>query len=349
MNGRVLFIALGGTIAMTATSEGGIAPSLSAQDLVAAVPGLEQLANIAARSPFQLPGASLTIAHLVEIAELIATEAREGIVGAVVVQGTDTIEETAFLLDCMLQLDIPVIVTGAMRGAQALGADGPANLMASAIVAVSKEARGLGVLVVLNDEVHAARHVRKQHTSLLSAFSSAPHGLAGQVIEGVFRPGMKPRALLHIAAPQLPADIPPVALVEIGLGEDGRMLGLLAKAGYRGAVLAAMGAGHVPQAMVESIARLMKEMPVVLSTRVMAGPVFHATYGFAGSEIDLRARGILGGGELGPLKARLLLQLALLAGQSPAQIHQTFAQIDKVAVSAALVTRQEAVISSRKG
>ena len=313
---------------MTPDSGGGITPALSAEDLIAAVPRLERVAAISARSPFRLPGASLTMDHLTRVAALISSAAAEGVKGAIVVQGTDTIEETAFVLDCLLATAIPVVVTGAMRGPEALSADGPANLMASALVATSPDAHGLGTLVVLNDEVHAARYVRKQHTGLLSAFSSAPFGPIGHVIEERFRKGMTPER-----APRLPVqlplgEIPPVALIEVGLGEDGRTLNFMADAGYRGVVLAAMGAGHVPVAMVEPITMLVRHMPVVLCSRVANGPVFHKTYGFEGSERDLRARGVLGGGELGPLKARLLLQLALLSGMSAEKTRELFLQLD---------------------
>ncbi|WP_114965682.1 asparaginase [Alkalilacustris brevis] len=310
--GRVAVLALGGTIAMTRDASGGIAPSLSGADLVAAVPGLGEVADVTVASPFQMPGASLGITHLIRVAAEIEAALAAGAAGAVVVQGTDTIEETAFVLDCLLQVGAPVVVTGAMRGAQAAGADGPANLLASVSVAASG-ARDTGVLVVLGDEVHAARFVRKGHTGRPHAFTSAPFGPVGHVVEGRFQQQLRlpARPVFSLPPDAVP---PPVALVQIGLGDDGRMLPALPDLGYRGAVIAAMGAGHVPQPVAGPLEALAAQMPVVLSTRVAEGPVFERTYGFEGSEIDLLRRGLVHGGGLGALKARLLLQLALADG-----------------------------------
>ena len=322
---RILVVTLGGTIAMTHDASGAIVPSLSAQELVKAVPGLSELARISTCSPLQMPGASLTLEHLFEVSHLIERELKSDADGAVVVQGTDTIEETAFVLDCLLATDLPVVVTGAMRGAEAAGADGPANLRASAIVAAS-DIGGLGALVVLNDEVHAARFVRKGHTGLASSFVSEPSGPIGVVLEDRFRLLQRPDPLPRIAAP--PAGrVPPVALLQVGMGDDGRLVSALRDLGYEGAVIAAMGAGHVPEELVAPLEELAEQMPVVLSTRVVAGPVFQRTYGFRGSETDLLARGLLAGGMLGPLKGRLLLQLLLAHGADQDKIQASFSAL----------------------
>jgi L-asparaginase len=321
---RILVVALGGTISMTPTAGGGITPKLTGADLVAAVPELEKVAQVDPRSPFQLPGASLTIGQLAEVAALIDAEIARGASGAVVVQGTDTIEETAFLMDCLVQSDRPVVVTGAMRGPQAPGAEGPANLLAAVTVAAQAEP-GRGAVVVLNDEVHSARFVQKGHTGLPSAFTSRPYGPVGHVIEGRYVEAMRVCPLQK--RPLAPvADAPPVALLHIGLGDDGRLLGALPGLGCKGAVLVAMGAGHVPMTMVEPVATLAQMMPVVLTSRINAGPVFANTYGFAGSEIDLLGRGVIHGAELGPLKARLLLQLLLAGGVERADLAEAIAR-----------------------
>lgn len=321
---RILVVALGGTISMTPAAGGGITPKLTGADLVAAVPDLEKVAEVDPRSPFQLPGASLSMTQLAEVAALIDAECAKGAAGAVVVQGTDTIEETAFLMDCLVQSDRPVVVTGAMRGPQAPGAEGSANLLAAVTVAATAEP-GLGTVVVLNDEVHAARFVQKGHTGLPSAFTSRPYGPVGHVIEGRFALAMRPRPLTRQRLAQ-GAEAPPVALIQIGLGDDGRVLGALPGLGYKGAVLAGMGAGHVPMAMVDAVSALTQTMPVVLTSRINAGPVFANTYGFAGSEIDLLARGVIHGAGLGPLKARLLLQLLLAGGVKGAELAEAIAR-----------------------
>ena len=134
---RLLVLSLGGTITMVPSDSGGITPKLGAAELVASVPALAEVGDIDARSPFRLPSPSLTPANLVEVAGTIREAFASGFDGAVVIQGTDTIEESAFLLDLLVDSDKPVVITGAMRGADAPGADGPANLLSAAIVAAS--------------------------------------------------------------------------------------------------------------------------------------------------------------------------------------------------------------------
>ena len=152
---------------------------------------------------------------------MIADGFDRGCQGAVVVQGTDTIEETAFALELLARSTLPVVVTGAMRGAQAPGADGPSNLLAAVTVAASPDAAGLGTLVVLGDEAHAARHVQKTHTTLPSAFRSPGAGPLGTIQEGQFRlfGWQAPLAAVRVAAARL--DETPVALLRIGLDDDG--------------------------------------------------------------------------------------------------------------------------------
>ena len=154
---RLLVLSLGGTITMVPSETGGIAPKLGAAELVASVPALADVAEIEAHSPFRLPSPSLTPGNLIDVARTIEEGFAAGFDGAVVIQGTDTIEESAFILDLLVGGEKPVVVTGAMRGADAPGADGPANLLAAARVAAAREARGLGTVGVLNYDIHAAR------------------------------------------------------------------------------------------------------------------------------------------------------------------------------------------------
>ena len=315
-NKRILLLSTGGTITMTSHSGEGIAPTLSGEDLVQAIPELNDKADLDVRSVSCKPGASLTLENLVEIATLLNQELVGEIDGAVVVQGTDTIEETAFVLDLLVDSDKPVIVTGAMRGPAAPGADGPANLLAAMTVATALNARGMGTLVVLNDEVHAARYVQKSHTALPSAFTSPLFGPIGCVIEGAFeRYAMIPRSL-HLPLPTQGIEasvefLPPVALVKVALGDDGRLLPVLPSLGYRGAVIEGMGAGHLPASLAPMLATLAEKMPTVLVTRVTIGPTFSCTYQFPGSEMDLLARGAIHGSCLSGVKACLLLRMLL--------------------------------------
>jgi L-asparaginase len=259
----------------------------------------------------------------VEVAKRIENAFADGADGAVVIQGTDTIEESAFLLDLLVAGDRPVVLTGAMRGADAPGADGPANLLAAARVAASPEARGLGTLVVLNYDIHAARFVQKSHTALPSAFLSPLAGPLGTMIEG------RPRFYVRVArTPCLAAGAgppEPVALVKTAMGDDTRLFGHLADMGYSGAVIEGMGAGHVHADAAPVLGELATRFPVVLASRVMTGPVFTDTYGYPGGEIDLIARGLIPAGCLSGLKARLLLSLVLRTTRDRQAIGDAFA------------------------
>lgn len=328
---KVLVVTLGGTIAMTPSEGGGVTPRLTGKDLLASVPDLDAVARIEVVSPFQVPSASLTLTDLGQVAMLIDARLSDGgFAGAVVVQGTDTIEETAFVLECLVTVDQPIVVTGAMRNPAMAGAEGPANLLSACVVAATAGA-GLGVVVVLNDEVHAARLVRKSHTGLPSAFSSAPGGPLGHVLEGRYRPQVRPlgeRAILPgLAARLADAPVPEVALLTLGLGDSGALLAYVGTGRFGGLVVAGMGAGHVPATMAETLGELSVRMPVVLTSRIGIGPTFRETYGFAGSEIDLISRGLISGGAIGPFKARLLLQMLLAAGKDADAVRKTFSEL----------------------
>jgi L-asparaginase len=286
---------------------------------------LRQKADLEVLSFSTKPGASLTLEDLIEISALLDARLAEGFDGAVVVQGTDTIEETAFVLDLLVGSDRPVVVTGAMRGASAAGADGPANLLAAVTVAASEEAAGLGTLVVLNDEVHAARYVQKVHTAAPSAFASPGFAPLGRVVEGEVELHARLRRWPSLARPSGIADAP-VALIKVLLGDDGRLFSALRPLGYRGLVIEAMGGGHLPPHFADIVGGLSKDLPVVLATRVASGRVFTHTYGFPGSEIDLIARGAIPGGSLGGVKACLLLRLLIANGLRGEALRAAFSE-----------------------
>ena len=191
-------------------------------------------------------------------------------------------------------------------------------------VRVNTEARlralRIGMLAVLNYHIHAARFLRKSHTALPSAFASPLVGPVGAVIKG--RPRLHARVPRQPCRPVADGPPPPAALIRWAMGDDGRLLGALPGLGYAGAVIEGMGAGHVPADAAPLVGDLARRMPVVLASRCMTGPVFTATYGQPGGEIDLVRRGAIPGGFLSGLKARLLLGLALRAGADP---HAAFA------------------------
>ncbi len=324
---KISVISLGGTIAMTSRSGGGVVPKLSAEDLIASVPGLHDTGvRLTAQSFRSVAGSAVGFADLAELAELITQQIEEGADGIVVTQGTDSIEETAFFLDMTVGADTPIVVTGAMRAASQAGPDGPANLLAAVQVAASDEAAGQGVLVVFCDEIHAARLVRKTHTTSPATFVSGGFGPLGQVVEG------KPR-LLRITehVPNIPIGATlaerKVAVIPMGLGDDGELL-RRAAGGFAALVIAAMGVGHVPDAVLPTLFEQVKSVPVVLASRTGSGPVLRWTYGFPGSERDLRDHGLIGAGFLDPYKARILLQLLVAAGASHHEIVGTFAHFE---------------------
>ena len=321
---EVAVLSLGGTISSTQTEGGpGVAPSLTGEALVEDVPEISEVAEVSAESFRQVPGSELTLEDLIELATEIEGRIDEGATGVVVTQGTDTIEETCFVLDLLVDRDAPVVVTGAMRNPTLPGAEGPANLLASVRVATGEPARGLGTLVVLNDEIHAARFVQKTHTSNPATFRSPLAGPVGYVFEDNVRIVTRPVGRRHIELPEETRDHP-VALYTVGLGDDGRLLEQIGRLGYEGIVIEAFGVGHVPSVMAEPLESLADEMPVVLASRTGSGEVHRETYGFTGSESDLLDRGLINAGMLDGPKARLFLSLLLRSGASKEEVAGEF-------------------------
>lgn len=321
---HVKVFSLGGTIASTApgreTSARGVMPTLDAEQIVDSVSSSLGEIVVEPTSFRRCASSDLTLADICELAEAIKGYFSAGGDGVVITQGTSTIEETAFALDLLLDAGKPVVVTGAMRNPTLLGFDGSANLLAAVRVAAEAAAPpGPGVVVVFNDEIHAARFVRKTHTSSTAAFRSPGVGPLGWVAEGRVRLLMKPSPLPTVVPP-LGATIPAVALVRAVLGDGDRMLRAIAAAGYDGVVLEGFGAGHAPASAVATIEHLARTMPVLLASRTGSGEVLRETYGFPGSERDLLARGLLNAGYLDGPKARVLLTLGLAADYDTTQI-----------------------------
>ncbi|MGF0173218.1 asparaginase [Streptomyces sp. Marseille-Q5077] len=317
---------LGGTIAMTTDpATGGVVPALSAHDLLAAVPNLDGHGiELRVHDFRRVPGASLTFGDLTELGAAVHKTLASGDVdGIVITQGTDTIEETAFFLDLHHSHEQPIIVTGAMRNPTMAGPDGPANLYAAVLAAADPQLRGAGVLVVLNDEIHAARHVRKSHTTSPAAFVSPGAGPIGRVAEdGVRLAAALPRRYGSLVQPG--SREVRVGLYTVSLGDDGYLLAAW-DGRCDGLVVAAFGVGHVPQQLVDCLERLAARIPVVLSSRIGNGPVLTGTYGFLGSEKDLISRGLIPAGDLGPYQARLLLHGLLAQDADREAIAEQFA------------------------
>jgi L-asparaginase len=324
---RLAVFSTGGTIASTRGGGTAASPQLTAEQLVAAVPSLAAVADIETVRFRQVASSDLTVPDIIALAERIRGVVADGASGAVVTQGTNTLEETSFILDLLWDRDEPVVLTGAMRNPDLPGADGPANLLGAALAATSPLTRGLGALVVFNDEIHLPLFVRKTHTTSPATFRSDQAGPIGWIIENRVRIALRPVFRHTIAIKQVPEAAPPVAVSKVTLGDDGRLLTAIEPLGYRGLVVEATGAGHVPRAMVEPLARLAAAMPVVLASRTGAGELLRSTYGFPGSETDLLNRGLIHCGMLDGAKARVLLTLLLIRGASKETIAEAFAAI----------------------
>ena len=306
---------LGGTIAMQAIAAGGAVPALSAEALVAAVPQLEALARIEAESLVAVGSPSLRCDDLYAALAWADARVRAGARGVVLTHGTDTLEESAWLLDLLWPHEAPLVLTGAMRAAHMAGADGAANLLAAVQTALSDEARGFGVLACLNDSVHLAQHVSKLASMAVDTFASPGTGPLGRVVEGVFRRDWLLARPRPAALPLPPPGTPQVALLEAVLDDDGRLIDLVARAGYRGLVIAGAGAGHVSAPAADAVSRALAEgVIVVVASRTLQGGTARALYAYKGAEIDLMARGALMAGRLSARKARLLLHVLLASG-----------------------------------
>lgn len=332
---RIHILALGGTIATRPDTSGAMQMGLGADDLVAAVPRLAGIAQIEAETVSRVGSHSLSFDTINALAARIRGLKADGVV---VTQGTDTLEETSFLLDLLLDLEIPVIVTAAMRNPSLTSPDGPGNLLAAVRVAcdpwMRSHARALGVMAVMLDEVYAAADVLKIHPTRLNAFASVQTGPLAALVEDRVVPMTLPvrdavmGARRHLGA-ATDGKAAPVALLWMALDETGRLIDAIAQApdrlGYGGAVIAAMGGGHTPERATASVLRLAAVLPTVVSPRAGAGgPLLRQTYGGPSSEIALRQGGLIWGGRLAPVKARVLLETCLRAGLSRPIITDVF-------------------------
>ena len=323
----VAVIALGGTIAMTRTDTGRVTVTMTAEDVIASSASDDLPFRVEAETLAQLPSAHLTIDDILRLASRVEERLSEQVSGVVVVQGTDTMEETAFALDLLVESSRPVVVTGAMRHPDLPGSDGPANLIAALRTAADAASCDSGVLVVMNDQVHAARFVRKVHTSSPAAFVSHP-GPLGWLSEGRPRLMLRPTFRLHLPVHPRPGGSRSVPLVTAALGDDGSTLQAIAESGIPGIVIEGLGGGHVAPGPASVLKALANKIPVVLASRTGTGHVLTKTYGFEGSEHDLLGAGLIGSRWLDGPKARMLLSLLLHADvRTPAEVRPYFETI----------------------
>jgi L-asparaginase len=299
---RIALLTTGGTIAMQASPKGAAlgTPPPFVNMLERALPEVQvTLIPVLSR-----PSAGFSIADIAAIGHAAqAAAARHD--GVVITHGTDVLEETAFALELITRTDTPIVMTGAMRLANQPSADGDANLIAACRVAGSQAARGKGVLVVFDDEIHWAPLAKKRHAFRTHAFSSEPFGPIGWVVEGRVRFTLKPEGRLpHLSWGGHETVIP---ILEVGPGLEPALVKDLPKCDAL--VLALPGGGHIADttpALLEAL-----PMPVVFASRTGAGETLSRSYGYAGGEMDLIARGLIPAGPLDARRARIALAILL--------------------------------------
>ncbi len=316
---RVHLIATGGTI-----SNMGPDPRRTGEELIAGVEQINELATVTAEQFSNVASGAITQEMLRDMARRIHQLEKEPNppAGVVVTHGTDTMEETAFFLDLTVGGCMPVIVTGAMRQANWVGADGPANLLNSVKVAISPMARGRGTMVLMNDEIFLARDVTKSNTTRLNAFTAPMAGPAGVTDpDGIYFHDPAPAC----AAPRVDIDriqgFPRVDIVYSYIGADSTMIDGLVADGARGIVVAGVGRGGTTPSQSRALRRAVEHGVIVLvSNRTGSGRVGRRSDPDRLTSLPEGQGTMLGAGDLNPQKARILLALALAAGMSPADI-----------------------------
>ncbi|NGX96462.1 MAG: asparaginase [Candidatus Afipia apatlaquensis] len=297
-------------------------PTLSGEDIMSMVTGIENFAQIETHTFSNLPGPHVTPETMLELSKYLQQFLdREDIDGVVVTHGTDTLEETAYFLDLTLKSEKPVVVTGSMRNGSELGYDGPANLSASICTAISEKARGRGVLVVLNGEINCASEVTKSNTMSLDTFKSPEFGPIGIIDnnEAIFYRSGPERQYIKVDKLEIRVD-----LIKCAAGMDSRLIDFCVDSGDKGIVIEGTGRGNIPPMMISGVKRAIeKNVVVVLVSRCFEGRVY-GTYGYPGGGKGLRDLGVIYGENMPGQKARIKLMIALSNTSSMKEIKNIF-------------------------
>ncbi|MDR2128666.1 MAG: asparaginase [Burkholderiaceae bacterium] len=324
---RIILLTTGGTIAGVAassTASGYQAAVVDGRALLHAVPQVGQLASVRPVALLQMDSRDMTDAHRLQLARG-ASEwlARDDVDGLVITHGTDTLEESAYLLHLTLKTRKPVVLTGAMRAGNALSADGPANLYQAVGVAASAAAIGQGVLVVMDGAIWSARDVCKRDAVALAAFAS-PYGPLGWAVAGqprFYRAACRAHTLQSRFSLDGLAALPATAVVTAHAGINAAHVRALAGQGVRGVVFAGAGAGSVPEALLPALRGLRAAgVQVVRAARAGQGPLVR------GGNADDVAEGWICVDDQAPAQARVLLALALTVTEDTAALQAMFSQ-----------------------
>ncbi len=307
---KVVIVTTGGTLAMkTDPKTGGLVPAVSGQDLVASVPGLKDIADVEVVDFSNMPSDYYTPQKWFELSQKVnEILARPDVSGVVITQGLDALEETAYFLDLGSKTDKPIVCTGGKRDAAQWDTDGPRNILNSVRVAIAKEATGHGAMVVLNSQINAAREVTDTSKERFETFKSGQAGFLGYVDDDrilFIRKSMRRQTLPITGTP------PPVDIVAMYGGADGKFIDKAIESGTQAIVVVAEGIGNVNEEIYEAIKRARgKGIPVVISSWVPDGRV-RPKYAFKGGSKTLAELGVVFANDLSPKKARILLMIAM--------------------------------------
>lgn len=310
MGNKVLIIFTGGTIAMKIdTNIGAAIPALNEDELFSMAKSINNLVELESMDFSNLPSPHITPDIMMDLARLVKKNIeRDDITSIVVTHGTDTLEETAYLLDLCVDSPKAIVVTGAMRNFSELGYDGSSNLSAAICTAISPESKNKGVLVVMNNEVNSATEVTKTNTLSLNTFQSTEFGPLGIVDNDEVIYYRDIIAKQHINTDVIEKK---VALIKSVPGMESDILDFYVDSGYKGIVIESLGRGNLPPSMVAGIERAIENhIPVVMVSRCNTGRVLD-TYGYEGGGRHLRNLGVIFGGNLPGQKIRIKLMLAL--------------------------------------
>jgi L-asparaginase len=323
---NIVILATGGTIAgaaATGTQAGYTSGAVTIDAMLAAVPGIKDLANIRGEQISNVGSQDMTFDIMLTLAKRInALLARPDVEGIVITHGTDTMEETAFFLNLAVKSDKPVVMVGSMRPSTAVSADGPLNLFNAVGVAIDPRSRGRGVLVVMNDWIHGAHSLTKTSTTAVQTFMSPLRGLVGTANYGkndfYNTPEWK-----HTTASEFDVSyvtkLPRVDILYACADMAPDLIDASVASGAKGVIIAGVGNGNMNQASLQAAARAAKKgVVVVRSSRVVTGTVGRNV------EVDDDDMNFVASDELNPQKARILLMLALLKPRSTAEIQNLF-------------------------
>ncbi|HPI36586.1 MAG TPA: asparaginase [Ignavibacteriaceae bacterium] len=320
---NILIVFTGGTFSMKIDEDtGGAVPHFSGSDLIELIPGINENVNVSIYDFGKYPGPHMTPQLMLELSQRIKNFISTGNYdGVIVTHGTDTLEETAYMLDLTISTPIPIVVTGSMKNSSEPDWDGPKNIIDSISICLNPNCKDIGVLVCLSGEINAASEVTKTHTEDLETFTSLDFGSLGFVDKGRVILNRLPRKLEAI---DTDAINPNVDLIKCYAGMDEKFFVFSADSGVDGIVVEAMGVGNVPPKAFGGIQYAVdKGIPVVLVSRCPAGETLDV-YGYPGAGKWLRNIGVIFAEYLNGQKARIKLMLALTVSNDTEKLREIF-------------------------